>query len=90
MSEYIATEPMYAAHFHQRNRLIAGMSRVVVIIEARRKSGTLITANVALRSGRDVAVVPGFPGDPKYGASLDLIYDGACLLRDYKDIEVLF
>lgn len=52
------TEPL-SKHFPQRNRIVSGLSDAVVVIEARQKSGTLITVDMALEQGRDVYVVPG-------------------------------
>jgi len=79
-----------ARHFPMRNRLISGLSRVVVIIEAAMKSGSLITARNALDQGRDVLVVPGHPMDNRAAGCNLLIRDGATLVRSAEDIlEVL-
>ena len=59
LSEYPLSEPPIRAHFPQRNRLISILSQAVVVIEAREKSGSLITADFALEQGRDVYAMPG-------------------------------
>lgn len=79
------TAPM-ARHFPARNRIIAGMSRGVVVIEASLKSGSLITATDALDYGRDVFAVPGSPMDPRCHGSNDLIRNGAVLTESVADI----
>ena len=59
LSEYPLSEPPIRAHFPQRNRLISILSHAVIVIEAREKSGSLITADFALEQGRDVYAMPG-------------------------------
>jgi DNA processing protein len=59
VTEYPPGSPPLAAHFPERNRLIAGLSRVVVVVEADERSGALVTARLALDEGRDVMAVPG-------------------------------
>jgi DNA processing protein len=79
------TAPM-ARHFPARNRIIAGMSRAIIITEAAQKSGSLITADYAADYGRDVLAVPGSPLDPRsYGANM-LIRQGATLIRSAEDV----
>ncbi|MEM1235238.1 MAG: DNA-processing protein DprA [Pseudomonadota bacterium] len=75
-----------ARHFPARNRIIAGLSRAVVVIEAASKSGTLITAEMALDQGRDVLAVPGHPFDARAAGCLHLIRDGATLVRSAADV----
>ncbi len=85
-SEYPSGTIVRRENFHRRNRLIAGLSTIVIIIEAAARSGTLMTANKALAENRDVLVVPGPPLIESYTGSLELIYQGAPLARDAKDI----
>ena len=86
----ISEQPMgmepQARHFPQRNRIISGLSRAVVVVEAAAKSGSLITAETALDQGRDVMAVPGHPFDARaYGCNM-LIRDGATLVRNAQDV----
>ncbi len=79
------TSPM-ARHFPARNRIIAGMSSGVVVVEASQKSGSLITAHYALDYHRDVFAAPGSPLDPRCKGSNDLIRNGATLTESIHDI----
>jgi DNA processing protein len=75
-----------ARHFPMRNRIISGLARAVVVVEAAGKSGSLITARNALDQGRDVLAVPGHPLDARaWGCNL-LIRDGATLVRSAEDV----
>ena len=79
-----------AQHFPRRNRIISGLCRAVVVVEAAARSGSLITARTALDQGRDVMAVPGHPFDARSTGSNMLIRDGAPLVRGIEDIlEVL-
>lgn len=73
-------------HFPRRNRLIAGMSQGVVVVEGGLRSGTLITAKMALDYGRDIFAVPGSPLDPRSRGGNDLIRQGAILTETVDDI----
>ncbi|MCB6179694.1 DNA-processing protein DprA [Rhodobacter sp. Har01] len=73
-------------HFPQRNRIIAGLARAVVVVEAAARSGSLITARMALDQGRDVMAVPGHPFDARASGCNMLIRDGATLVRGPADI----
>ncbi|MEM6729487.1 MAG: DNA-processing protein DprA [Pseudomonadota bacterium] len=75
-----------ARHFPRRNRLISGIARAVVVVEAAAKSGSLITASIALDQGREVFAVPGHPFDARAAGSNMLLRDGATLVRGASDI----
>ncbi len=79
-----------ARDFPRRNRLIAGLSLGVVVIEAARRSGSLITARLALEQGREVFAVPGSPLDPRCEGTNGLLKQGATLVTETNDVlEVL-
>ncbi|MGC3936343.1 DNA-processing protein DprA [Roseobacter sp. EG26] len=78
-------QPM-ARHFPSRNRIISGLSRATVVVEAAAKSGSLITARDALDQGRDVLAVPGSPFDARAAGCNQLIREGATLIRSAEDV----
>lgn len=79
-----------ARHFPLRNRIVSGLSRAVVVVEAAARSGSLITARTALDQGREVMAVPGHPFDARASGCNMLIRDGAALVRGPQDVlEVL-
>ena len=75
-----------ARHFPQRNRIVAGLARAVVVVEAAAKSGSLITARDGADLGRDVLAVPGHPFDARAAGCNMLIRDGAVLVRSSADV----
>jgi DNA processing protein len=81
----LAWEPR-GRDFPRRNRLISGLSLGVVIIEAARRSGSLITARMALEQGREVFAVPGSPLDPRAEGTNGLLKQGAALVTEASDI----
>jgi DNA processing protein len=75
-----------ARDFPRRNRLISGLALGVVIVEAARRSGSLITARLALEQGREVFAVPGSPLDPRCEGTNGLLKQGATLVTDTTDV----
>lgn len=86
----VSEQPMgltpQARHFPPRNRIISGLSRTVIIVEAALRSGSLITARDALDQGREVMAVPGHPLDARASGCNALLRDGATLVRNAEDV----
>jgi DNA processing protein len=75
--------------FPRRNRIVSGLSYGVVVVEAARRSGSLITARFALEQGREVFAVPGSPLDPRAEGTNDLIRDGATLCSSIEHVTAV-
>lgn len=86
LSEYPPGRRGYPGYFPRRNRIISGLSLGVLVVEAARKSGSLITAATALEQGRDVFAVPGSIDRPEYEGCNQLIRSGATLCTDPVEI----
>ncbi len=76
----------FAASFPRRNRIVSGLSKAIIVVEATQRSGSLITARLAGEQGRDVMAVPGSPLDPRAGGPNHLIREGATLIRNAEDV----
>lgn len=86
LSEYPPFEPPQKTHFPFRNRIVSGLSEGIVVIEAAKRSGTLITCDFALDQGKDVYAVPGPIFSKKSQGTNELIQQGAKLIQGIEDI----
>ena len=86
LSEYVPDSAPLKWHFPERNRLISGLCEGIVVVEAGRHSGSLITARMAGEQGRDVMAVPGPAGSPLSAGCHWLIKQGAALVEDAEDV----
>lgn len=75
-----------ARHFPRRNRIISGLSRALLVVEATQRSGSLITARQAADQGREVMAIPGSPMDPRARGPNKLIRHGAALVESPEDV----
>ncbi len=89
VSEFLPQIEMRKHHFERRNRLIAALSELLFVVEARRKSGSLITARLALGQGKTLCVLPSSPNHTQNLGNLDLLFDGAHPIRDVDDLLIL-
>ena len=80
-------EPIYKSHFYLRNRLIVGLSKATLVGSAAVRSGSMMTAKHAMDMGQDVLTLPGFPGQQGLDGNLQLINDGATMVRSSADLE---
>jgi DNA processing protein len=86
VSEYPLGSPSLPQRFLERNRIVSGLTRGAIIIEAPQKSGSLATARFALEQNRDVFVIPGSVDHKNYAGSHALIKSGASLITSIEDI----
>lgn len=86
LSEFPLGSPPLPQHFPARNRIISGLSRGVLVVEAAEKSGSLITVDFALEQGRDVFAIPGPVNSPLSRGTHKLIREGAKLIERAEDI----
>jgi DNA processing protein len=86
VSELPVGSPPQALHFPLRNRIISGLSRGVIVVEARRRSGSLITVRHALAQGREVFVVPGSVDGPFAAGTNQLLREGARAIQSASDV----
>jgi len=86
VSEIRWGEVPQARHFPRRNRIVSGMCRGTLVVEAALRSGSLITARLAGEQGRDVFAVPGSPLDPRAKGANDLLRQGATLVESARDV----
>ena len=86
LSEYPPQTPAAGSHFPVRNRIISALSLGVVVVEAPKRSGALITASRALEQGRDVFTIPGNVGTATCEGNIQLLREGAIVVEDGWDV----
>lgn len=86
ISTYAPGVPPVARNFPPRNRIISGLADVLLVVEARKKSGTLITVDMALEQGREVGIIPGRITDSLSQGCHDLIKQGAAIIVDVEQL----
>lgn len=86
VSQFLPDCPPYPSNFLNRNRVISGLARAALIVQASERSGSLVTGRYALEQGRELLVVPGGAGDPRYAGSNRLIKQGAYLVDCIDDV----
>ena len=86
ISEYPLGEKPQKQNFPERNRIVSGISNGIIVVEAKEKSGTLITVDFALEQGRDVFVVPGNINSETSKGTNELIRQGAKLITTYQEV----
>lgn len=86
VSEFPPGTLVHPGHFPRRNRVVSGLARAVIVVEASQRSGSLITARLALEQGREVMAVPGSPASKFSSGTNGLLRDGALLVRDAGDV----
>jgi len=89
VSELSPGAGMRSYYFHRRNRIVVGLSKTLLLIEAKRRSGSSMTGRLARDNHRTVCVVPGSPTRANWGGGLDLINDGGFMVRDAVDVWLL-
>ncbi len=88
MSEYPLQAKMRKYYFAERNRLISGVAEATLVVEAKKKSGTLITAHAALIQGRPLYVVPGHPESRSYAGNIELLKLGGAMVSCAEDLTL--
>lgn len=86
LSEYFSESAMRKYYFQERNRLIPALAVGTLVVDAKRRSGTMITAQQSAQQGCPLFVLPSHPMDPCAAGGLDLICDGATPVRDAQDL----
>ena len=89
LSEYESFQEIRKFHFSSRNKIVISLSPLTLVIQAKERSGTMMSSRLALEAGKTLATVPGSPMDSAFGGNNQLLFEGAHMLRNRRDIEAL-
>lgn len=89
VTEYPFQKEIRSWHFEKRNRIIAALADIVLVVEARKRSGTQITVRHALDLGRTIAAIPWFPGDSRGEFCNEILMNGGMMVRNSSDLAVM-
>ncbi len=90
VSQFSPFTQIYKSHFHKRNELIAAISSSTFVVEARLRSGSLLTSTKAMELGREIATLPCSPGAPSGKGNLKLLGEGAQMIGDSQDLQTFY
>lgn len=82
LSQFAPDKPIFKSSFYPRNYVLASLSSKLVVVQAEKKSGTMVTAQYAIEMGKEVYTLPAAPWDSRYSGNLKLLEDGAYQLMD--------
>ena len=89
LSEYPPQQEMRRHHFYRRNRIISALSDRLLVVQAKEKSGTMITAKYGIEQGKEIMSVPGDVLNPNFAGNNQLLFDGAQMVRSSLDLKSL-
>jgi DNA processing protein len=90
VTEYPDDLKMFKSHFYDRNRIIVALSPITLVVQASEKSGSMISARLAMDLGRRVLTLPASPMDRAFAGNNMLLFDGAEMVRNRQDLLGIF
>ena len=90
VSQFSPFTRIYKSNFHRRNELIVALSKATFVVEAKQRSGSLMTATKTVKWGKEVATLPSHPNSPTGRGSIQLLTEGAQMLVDAQDLNIFW